>query len=99
MIDGRCSHLLARLVFQDLIFGTPSCEILHSSRALTIVQIAKYCIHVISTATPRPILNLTIDQCLELISFGNVMMVSLIVTIREFSPGWRHVCHGGCACS
>lgn len=48
-------------------------------------------------ATPRPILNLTRDQCLELISFGNVMMVSLIVTIREFSPGWRHVCHGGCA--
>lgn len=38
-------------------------------------------------ATSRPIFNLTIDQCLELISFGNVMMVSLIITIREFSPG------------
>lgn len=68
--------------------NSPECQILYPCN-----------IDAPSMATSRPILNLTIDQCLELIRFGNVMMVSLIVTIREFSPGWRHVCHGGCACS
>ena len=75
MIDGRCFDLLARLVFQDLIFGTPSCEILHSSGALTIVQNAKYCIHVIST--PHPWRRLVPYYILLEISVSNSLALAM----------------------